>query len=104
MEIEFGQLDFLAGNQSFDIMIELFAIQGMDMLKIQITLFVEGIIIPINKVIIQLQWERVQTMEVLIVVIEAEVLKKTGLPWTNALKLSLLVNLVSFGIGLLLPF
>ncbi len=49
-------------------------------------------------------WPTLLTMEVLIVVIEAEVFRKTSLSWNNAFKLSLLVNLVSFSLGLLLPF
>ena len=48
-------------------------------------------------------WPTLLTMEVLIVMIEAEVLHKTRLSWNNALKLSLLVNLVSFGLGIILP-
>jgi len=49
-------------------------------------------------------WPTLLTMEVLIVFIEAELLSKTGLSRQKSLKLSLLVNLVSFGLGLILPF
>ncbi|MBN2043535.1 MAG: hypothetical protein JW757_00840 [Anaerolineales bacterium] len=49
-------------------------------------------------------WPTLLVMEFLIVLIEAGILTKTALSGSESLRLSLLVNLVSFGIGLVLPF
>jgi peptidoglycan/LPS O-acetylase OafA/YrhL len=48
-------------------------------------------------------WPTLLTIELLIVLIEAQVLKQTGLSRGPATRLSLLLNLVSFGLGLFLP-
>ena len=49
-------------------------------------------------------WPTLLTMEVVILLIESGILTLTRLPWRRAVSLSLLVNLASFGFGLLLPY
>ena len=48
-------------------------------------------------------WPTLLIAEMLIVLIEAEFLTKSGLSRRESLNLSFLFNLVSFGLGLLLP-
>jgi hypothetical protein len=48
-------------------------------------------------------WPTLLTLEIFIILFEAWVLSQTGLTFKQSLKLSLLLNLVSFGIGLILP-
>lgn len=49
-------------------------------------------------------WPTLLTMEAVIVLLEALILRVIDLPLRKAFVLSLLVNAVSFGFGLLLPF
>ena len=48
-------------------------------------------------------WPTLLTMEILVILMEAWALSQTGISRSESLKLSLLLNLVSFGLGLFLP-